>query len=498
MGRRLIGRLARQAGARPSQLSRREFLLASLATGASLMLGDRRRSAAAGVAPRVVIIGAGFGGLSCAYQLARAGAKVTVVEARPRVGGRVHSLDTIVQGKAVEAGAELIGLIHPTWLAYAKEFGLKLNELSDSDEAASPIVLNGKRYIGPEVQTLWTQMDAIFQSMNAEAKRINPQRPWLSADAKRLDQQSLAQAAQKWPGTPLERHGALTLLANDMNCVPERYSYLAMLASIAAGGVETFWSESEVYRCASGNQSLALKLAAAIGDANLRLRSPVQSIELKDPYAKVKLTSGDVLEADAVVLTAPPSTWDAFAVHPVLPKSYRMSTGSALKVLSNVSTPFWKEANLEPESLTDGAVGMTWQGGEPIPGIPIEAGEKGGACLTVFAGGKAAERWLTQTPAQRVAMAQGELNQLYPGFTTHSRKQSFWVWPEERWTRCGYSAPAPGEMSSVHPLLEKGWQEKLFFAGEYASPGFYGYMEGGLHSGALLAKRLAQRLNLAG
>ena len=47
MSRSLIGRIARRAGARPSALTRREFLLSSLAAGASLMLADRNRSAAA-------------------------------------------------------------------------------------------------------------------------------------------------------------------------------------------------------------------------------------------------------------------------------------------------------------------------------------------------------------------------------------------------------------------------------------------------------------------
>ena len=68
---------------------------------------------------------------------------------------------------------------------------------------------------------------------------------------------------------------ALAMIANDMNCLPERFSYLAMLASIAGGGVETFWTESETYRCASGNQSLAFALARAIGEPSIQLRSPV-------------------------------------------------------------------------------------------------------------------------------------------------------------------------------------------------------------------------------
>jgi hypothetical protein len=54
------------------------------------------------------------------------------------------------------------------------------------------------------------------------------------------------------------------------------------------------------------------------------------------------------------------------------------------------------------------------------------------------------------------------------------------------------------------PRLEGGWQDKLFCAGEYSSPGFYGYMEGACIAVRywssfrcrLSAGRLARRLNL--
>jgi monoamine oxidase len=491
MSRNIIAQLARRAGARPSAFSRRQFLLTSLATGASLMLADRRGFARPTTAPRVLIIGAGFGGLSCAYQLQRAGARVTVVEARPRVGGRVHSLDTLLPSKQVEAGAELIGLNHPTWLAYAKQFGLSLNELASGDEEHSPILLQGQRLLGPEVKKLWSAIDTVLQSMNADARAINRQQPWLSANAHSLDHQSLQEASQRWPGTDLERRGAMAMIANDMNCRPEHFSYLAMLASIAAGGVEAFWSESETFRCASGNQSLAFALASAIGTANIELKSPVASIDLSGRTAKVGLQSGRLLEADAVVLTAPPSTWDELRITPTLPGDYRMSTGSAIKVLNRVDQPFWKADQLEPDSLSDQAIGMTWQGGEP-------AGPEGKqpACLTVFAGGQAAESFLKRKPGERRVLANQELEQLFPGFSRHNQHQIFCVWPSERWTRCGYSAPSRGQVTRVFPLLEGGWQDKLFFAGEYTSPGFYGYMEGGLNSGAVLARRLARQLNL--
>jgi monoamine oxidase len=65
-------------------------------------------------------------------------------------------------------------------------------------------------------------------------------------------------------------------------------------------------------------------------------------------------------------------------------------------------------------------------------------------------------------------------------------------WPADAWTRAGYSFPAPGQVMSVGPLLRKG-SGRVHFAGEHACYKFVGYMEGALHSGVDLAKRLAVR-----
>jgi monoamine oxidase len=72
----------------------------------------------------------------------------------------------------------------------------------------------------------------------------------------------------------------------------------------------------------------------------------------------------------------------------------------------------------------------------------------------------------------------------------------FMAWPNEKWTQCGYCAPRLGEVTSIYPNLEKGFEGRLFFAGEYTSLLFTGYMEGGLNSGAKLARKLAISLGL--
>lgn len=487
-----IARLMRRAGAAPSALSRRRFLQASLGAGLALMLPQRSLTAAqAGTRPRVFVIGGGFAGLSCAYQLQRAGADVLVLEARNRFGGRVFTLANVVPGALVEAGAELIGGNHPTWMAYAKQFQLQMRDVSDEDDPASPLLIGGTTYRGKEALRLWEQIDQALARMTDDARPVDREQPWRTPDAERLDQLSFKEVAARWPVEANVRAAATALMANDNVFEPSEVSYLGILATIAGGGLEAFWSESEIYRCASGNQSLAERLAGAIGSERLRLRAPVESIELRGDGVRLNTASGQRLDGDAVVLTAPPSTWDRIAFDPPLPDGLRPHAGPAIKYLSVVDRPFWLEQGLGPDALSDTPVGETWEATDGQ-----RRGPRDPACLTVFSGGAAARRCLEVPRRQRDGQMTAWLEALYPTYARHAGRRLFMAWPEERWTACGYTSPRLGEVTRIYPRLEEGFGGRLFFAGEYASLLFTGFMEGGLHSGAQLAKRLAQRLNL--
>src|ERR1700690_1261960 len=51
---------------------------------------------------RVIVVGAGFAGLTAAWLLSELKINVTVLEARDRVGGRVHSVKGLTPGRLVE------------------------------------------------------------------------------------------------------------------------------------------------------------------------------------------------------------------------------------------------------------------------------------------------------------------------------------------------------------------------------------------------------------
>lgn len=485
-----VSSIARRVGAVPDGPTRRQFLKTTLAAGAALMLGGRV-SAGLTAKPRVLVIGAGFGGLSCGYQLRQAGAEVRILEARNRVGGRVLSLDKLIPGSVVEGGAELIGTNHPTWMAYGKLFGLEFRDVTAPQDGESPILLRGKRYSGKELEELWENLDRTLQLMNADARQVNLERPWESAHAAKWDATNLAQAAAQWDVDDQLRHAALTVLANDAATWPERASYLACLSTIAGGGFEEFWTESEVYRCVGGNQKLAFKLAESIGSDRIDLHTPVTRIQLGGDGVTVLTASGVQHEADLVVLTVPPSAWDHLQIEPGLPAGYRPATGPAIKYLAKVDRPFWQDGGLHPDSLTDTPVGCTWEGTDAQPQNATDP-----ACLTVFSGGQAAQDCLDVPAEELKAFFRKQIGPIYPGFGEHCEEGMFMGWPTEKWTQCGYSSPSMGEVTSVYPRLAQGFEDRLFFAGEYSSLLFTGYMEGGLHSGAVLAKRLAGTLNL--
>jgi monoamine oxidase len=486
MARSLLAALRNRHGRPVDAPTRRAFLRASLAAGSAMLLGGHGAPAGP-VAKSVIVIGAGFAGLAAAHQLLAVGYEVTIVEARDRVGGRVLSFDRFVPGRYVEGGGELIGSNHPLWLAYAKNFSLGLVEIGD-DDGTRPIVLDGRLLSDAEGEQLWRDMNAAAQLMNGDARAVVEDEPWLTPDAVALDRRSVADWLALVPASDLAKRGLAAQLTADNGVAPDRQSYLGQLTQVKGGGVERYWTETEVYRCKGGNQQLAYRLATAIGRARLHTGLAARRVAVDRDQVTVWSGDGRRFAADDAILAVPPSVWSGIRFEPPLPPTPQM--GSNIKYLMSLKGRFWKEQRRSADSFSTGDVQTTWEGSSGQPG-------DGPAEMVAFSGGPGAEAMRAVPAGRRDAAYRAELEPRYPTLESAFAASRLMNWPAAKWTLAGYSFPAPGQVATLGPLLRDGIGGRLHFAGEHACYKFVGYMEGALQSGVAVARRLAVRDGVA-
>ncbi|MDP9077295.1 MAG: FAD-dependent oxidoreductase [Bacteroidota bacterium] len=499
MARSLYAKLLKRFGTPPSGREKYEFTNARQAT-VSLQTGNFLAPPLSSENQKsIVIVGAGFAGLSAAYYLTRRGHVVVVLEARNRVGGRVFSdLDQFAKGQIIEFGAELIGSNHPQWVNLAKEFGLSFNVVTGEDmfEGAGlkePLIIDNKPVSDEEALRLFLNMDAVLKVLTELCSGINWENPWLSADADRLDKTPLSgwfnqQIATMHLG-PEDEFLLKSALAADFtnnNVVAcDKQSLLAVLAQVKAGGGKLYWTMTEVYRCADGNDALATKMKEAIdgGGRNVIMNMPVEAINVQDDHATV-YTKERSYYADYVVMAIPPTVWADINMDPKI-LELRSQTGVAIKYMSAVTNRFWIKNGVAPSGLC-GSLGMTWEGSDnqvELQGKMID--------LSCFSGGPFADNIIKMNPAQREIFFDTELERVFKGYNDAVIKRHYQCWPEERWTKTGYSFPGLGEVCTKIRALNQPYK-RMFFAGEHTSAGFWGYMEGALRSGMLAAERIHQ------
>jgi monoamine oxidase len=488
MSRSLYAQLWRRFTPRGDRPSRREALAAMTAVAAGALLSEGRSLLGVGsraAAKRVLIIGGGFAGLAAAHELLHAGYDVTVFESRDRVGGRVVSYGDLVKGKVIEGGGEFIGANHPTWASFSKRFNLKFQKVSETKWNRSPVVLNGNALGFVESLGLFLEMKNALPRLNEDARKVNAEQPWDSANARELDRRSVASWITRQKMSDLCRMGMLSHFFGDCGVHPAWQSYLALLAVVKGGGLEKFWTETEVYRCTGGAQRLAEALVGAIGEKRVRVRTPVEAVTIGEKSVEVTVLGGRIWTADEVILAVPPSVWSRIAFDPPLPPELHPQMGRNIKFLVALKKRFWKETGLSPEGMSDGPINETWEATDNQPG-------EEGVCLACLSGGPSADKVLGWRPKERAANYLEELAKLYPDVGKHVDRTKLVNWASDVWTRGSYSFPAPGQVTTLGPILHRGLG-RLHFAGEHTSYAFFGYMEGALHSGVALAKRLAER-----
>ena len=151
---------------------------------------------------RVIVVGAGMAGLTCARLLQEHGVDVTVLEGGARVGGRARTVRSVFEGgQYVESGAEWIDTDHHRMRELLDRYGLSLQGAGQEWTTIRRMLFrDGRMFTAEEVRAFEPAVEAQLEQYDQVFERIadgivDPAHPDLHPEASRHDARSLAAVA---------------------------------------------------------------------------------------------------------------------------------------------------------------------------------------------------------------------------------------------------------------------------------------------------------------
>jgi monoamine oxidase len=278
----------------------------------------------------IVVIGAGAAGLMAARELAHAGRRVTILEARDRCGGRIHPLPAAEFGYPAEGGAEFVHGEAPVTHGLLHEAGLSL------------LPIQG---------TQWTVADGKF---SREGSPDPHEAEFHKALHELREDLTVAELLRRYfagPEYARLRHSIERMVEGYDAADPERASTLALRDEWMDGG------RSTQARIAGGYGALIHFLTTECRNHGvvIHLTSAVSAIE-GNAKGLVRCANGDTLECDAVVLTVPLPLLKEIVLPPAerekAASAAYIGFGNVIKILLRFETRWWADKRVDIADLT--------------------------------------------------------------------------------------------------------------------------------------------------
>ena len=432
--------------------TRRRFLRdAGLTAGAAAALWSLGRTplARGAGAPRVVVVGAGLAGLTCAYRLKQAGVDATLYEASDRMGGRCWTIRGAFEGgQLAEHGGELIDSDHLAVKHLAQELGLTLDNLLQSEAA------------GTELRAYFDGADYSFEEMTDDLKTIwQPLHKDVSAASyptlynlstqrgRELDQLSIADWIDaNVPGGRGSKLGRLLDVAYNIEygaetSVQSSLNMLYLLGYVGPGQFRTFGKSNEKLRVRGGNDQLATLLAAALG-SRIQPGAVLASIRLTPAGAyTLGFRSGSgttTVTADRVVLALPFSLLRAV--------DYSKAGFNGVKQTAIRELPWARTRSCTSSSRPDSGTGSaptarpTPTPATRTPGRSVARQPGAQGILVDYTGGTIGASFGSGTATTRAQQFLAQLEPVLPGATAQwNGRATLDYWTGYPWTKGSYS-----------------------------------------------------------
>jgi monoamine oxidase len=449
---------------------------------------------------KVLVVGAGIAGLTVAYRLHQMGVPVDVVEASPRVGGRLRSFAKAIGSQGVvELGGEFIDSHHWAVHALAAELGLEMADLRAADRGLEPEILyfQGQRishqWVADEFAPLARRIAQDLESLSRWSLTYHDPHP----EATRLDRLSLAEYLAATPIHPIIEQLIKVAYVTEYGLDADAQSCLNMLFLIGAesGKWSTYGVSDERYHVMGGNDQIPRKLADRLAGI-IETGTALESLNCtSDSRYRVSLRSGSTSTEriyDRVVLTVPFTVLRQIELAVELPPVKQaaiaeLGYGTSSKLAIPFQERIWRSRYNSTISIyTDKAFQNTWESARYTTGAE--------GWLTDLRGGNAGVLLGSGNPQTHAQLLVDDLDVLFPGIAQVERGDALRAaWFTEPHALGSYSCYLPGQWSRFGGAeIER--VGNLWFAGEHCSIGSQGYMNGACETAEQVAQDILQDL----
>ncbi|HBB33874.1 MAG TPA: hypothetical protein DDZ80_07500 [Cyanobacteria bacterium UBA8803] len=473
------------------KLNRRDFIGGLSQSVLSLLVLSRatqQLAASASQPTSVLVLGAGLSGLYTALLLEAKGLSVTVLEARDRVGGRVHTLHDI-PGQP-EAGGQSFSEKYERLVALAERLqvplepalgldremllyvrqqallpkdwaGAKANQLAANERnLVPPLLLNHYLRQNNPLQdaTAWTKPEYADLDM--------PLADYLRSQGASTEALRLINFNPSSRTNSLETASALWALRNDQR------------------GQNIGKQPSHIQ---DGNSRLPEKMAAAL-QSPVQMNKVVEAIRSLDRSVEVHCGDGSSFRADYVVVTLPFSVLREVEIMPRLPAVQseaikELNYTPVTQIRFTVREPFWEKDGYPPMMWTDSALQSIF---------PVRDRQGKVQSWVCWVSGEGAQKLDAMSARGLEQFVRSQLQQIRPGIEKTMEIVRVVSWGRDPYARGAYSHFGPGQIRRFQKQMAQPWQ-RIHFAGEHtaiSSPG----MESALESAERVAQEILSRI----
>jgi monoamine oxidase len=466
---------------------------AGAATLGIAVLGRLAPSARGASSPRVVVVGAGLAGLTCAFRLRQAGYAADVHEASSRVGGRCWTgRGVFADGQTYEHGGELIDQGHAQIRNLAQELGVRLDNLRRAEVNGTELLahIDGSPYGFAEITD---DLKQAWQKIHADVSAASYPTTFDSFTQRglALDRMSIVDwIEESIPGGMASRLGQLLDIAYNIEYGAESdeqssLNLLYLLGYVGPGQFRVFGKSDEKYHVRGGNDQIPARLADALAgqvttDSELVAvrRTPGGRYELAFRQGSRSVT----VTADKVVLALPFSilrhsvdlSRAGFSDRKLVAiEEQGMGTNSKLHV--QFTSRHWKTLDSNGETYSDLGYQSTWDVSRTQPGTS--------GILVDYTGGDIGASFGSGTPATRAQQFLSQIEPVLPGLSQRwNGKATIDFWKANEWTRGSYSYWKVGQYTAFAGI-EVRREGEVHFCGEHTSIDFQGYLNGAVETG---------------